>query len=153
MNDKLRKGMVFSLLGLAVLFGGYNLIPQYLAPVSESQSPSVELDDQANSLALTSAPATNPPIGAKELESKKWGQDPFRTKPTNKRRTPRTKIGPKQWLLSGIVYSDINSLAIINSRTVGRGDFVDGAKVIRIGRKEVLMDLQGSRFTLKVNKG
>lgn len=153
MNDKLRKGMVFGLLGLAVLFGAYNLIPYYFAPSSKSQSQSSAQEVPESPLALASASTTNPPVGAEELAAKKWGQDPFRTRPTNKRRPTRAKIGPKQWLLSGIVYSDVNPLAIINSRTVGRGDSIDGAKVIRIGRKEVLMDLHGSRFTLKVNKG
>ncbi len=51
--------------------------------------------------------------------------------------------------LSGILYSDAESLALINGRVVPEGGMVDGAKVEKISSDEVELSFEGQRTILR----
>lgn len=47
-----------------------------------------------------------------------------------------------------IVVSPERRIAIINGRSVGVGEWVNGAKVMRIDPEAVILELDGTRFTI-----
>lgn len=51
--------------------------------------------------------------------------------------------------LSGILYSDAESLALINGRVVPEGGMVDGAKVEKISSDEVELSFEGQKIVLR----
>jgi len=51
--------------------------------------------------------------------------------------------------LSGILYSDAESLALINGRVVPEGGMVDGAKVEKISSDEVELSFEGQKIILR----
>ncbi len=51
--------------------------------------------------------------------------------------------------LSGILYSDAESLALINGRVVPEGGTVDGAKVEKISSDEVELSFEGQKIVLR----
>ncbi|MGB2821589.1 MAG: hypothetical protein WBF17_11445 [Phycisphaerae bacterium] len=50
--------------------------------------------------------------------------------------------------ISGIMGGPKVDVAIINGRPVSKGQTVNGAKVVRVGRREVEMEKDGRRFTV-----
>jgi hypothetical protein len=52
--------------------------------------------------------------------------------------------------LAGIAWSEDRPFALINGKVVGRGDSVDGLRVVEIQPKEVLLDLDGDRILLRL---
>lgn len=57
--------------------------------------------------------------------------------------------GPR-WRLQSTLVADDRRLAVINGRTVSRGDRVDGAQVVEIGDGGVTLELAGRRLQLHV---
>ena len=53
--------------------------------------------------------------------------------------------------LSGIVYSTTDSYCIINNKIVKIGDEVDGAKLVSISLREVILEYHGEKVTLAVS--
>ncbi|MFB3919436.1 MAG: general secretion pathway protein GspB [Candidatus Velamenicoccus archaeovorus] len=51
--------------------------------------------------------------------------------------------------LSGILYSDAESLALINGKVVPEGGTVDGAKVEKISSDEVELSFEGQKIVLR----
>ena len=148
MMPSTRKKLLYVLLGLAVLWGAYNM----------NVSNRAELD--AN-LPPTPAGVTPALVATRfyvDLEAYRqlpWGADPFRV-PSSGTVTHRTSPGPAartsaaSWRLSGILYSDQQPLAIINNRPVGVGDRVDGATVVEIKKRQVTVESDGRRISLTV---
>jgi hypothetical protein len=52
--------------------------------------------------------------------------------------------------LAGIAWSEDRPFALINGKVVGRGDSVDGLRVVEIQPKEVLLDLHGDQILLRL---
>ncbi len=52
--------------------------------------------------------------------------------------------------ISGIMGGANGNIAIINGRPVSRGQTVNGARVLSVGRREVEMEKDGRRFTVRM---
>jgi len=53
-------------------------------------------------------------------------------------------------VLQGTAVLDGKPIAVINDRRVYEGDKIDGATVVRIGEREVELELDGRKFTLSL---
>ncbi len=60
----------------------------------------------------------------------------------------RSEAGPR-WRLQSTLVADDRRLAIINGRTVGPGDRVDGATVKDVRQGGVTLDVEGRRIELR----
>lgn len=60
--------------------------------------------------------------------------------------------GPR-WRLQSTLVADDRRLAVINGRTLARGDRVDGAQVVDIGVGVATLEADGRRTTLRVAPG
>ena len=71
--------------------------------------------------------------------------DPHRSaRPAGATDTPAFRI-------SGIMDGAGGSIAIINGRPVSKGQTVNGATVLSVGRREVEMEKDGRRFTVRMD--
>jgi hypothetical protein len=61
----------------------------------------------------------------------------------------RSESGPR-WRLQSTLVADDRRLAIINGRTVGPGDRVDGAMVKDVRQDGVTLDVEGRRIELRL---
>lgn len=145
MNEKLRKIIIYAALGLAIIWGFYNF---------NKKRSNVEIDPQeTQEQGLTGSKTTNIPeklIDVKAYQESSWGRNPFQEPG---KISPAAISHQTNWLLSGIVYSDNNPMAIINNKSLFVGDVVDEAQVVNINRKEVTLDYKGKKLTLTVDKG
>lgn len=146
MTAAMRQRGLYVLLGLAVIWGVYN--------VSSPRKPKAKSD--SGSAAVAVAPQTtvpSPQVDIASYELKPWGNDPFRTQTGRQNVSPTVPNADRSapsWKLSGIVYSEDDPLAIVNNRSVRVGDRINGATVVDINRREVTLDAGGSRVTLRV---
>ena len=147
MSERIRKGIVFGALFLAIIWGIYNFLPK--------SSPSPEVAGAAvSSAALPLAArmtAVEKTINVAEMKSRSWGDDPFRA--IDKNTGYRETIEKPRWILSGIVYNSNKPLAIINGKSVTLGDKLGSATIVEISRQSVVVEQSGTRVTLKVSKG
>ena len=145
MSERMRKGLVFGSLVLAILYAAYNFSgSDGPKPVDQPQT----IEPLAANVAQTAAPSLKD-RDVKMLEEAPWGQDPFAAP---KRKT--VAAGPRlSWNLKGIVYNPSRPLAYINGVRVGVGDMVNSAKVIAIERTKVTLNYQGDQFDVFVHKG
>ena len=60
---------------------------------------------------------------------------------------------PARYRVNAIIVSDERRIAIVNGRRVGVGDAIGEATVVSISKAEVILDVDGSRQSLRVNKG
>lgn len=147
MNEKTRKRLVYIALIGAVIYGAVNLDPGSdkavePAPAQEYLDPSLENGEHPGGSELA--------IDIDSAEALPWGDDPFRIgKPKQAAVAPETV----DFELSGIVYSEENPMAIINSRPVKEGDVISQAKVLGIDRTSVTLQYQGKEVQLKVSEG
>jgi len=140
-NEKTRKLIVYGLLVAAVIWGVYNFEPGR----KRSHGPSANAP--AVAAAMTAAvPGPAATIDIETEAARSWGEDPFRVVAAPARQSERAP----SWNLGGIIYSASAPLAIINNRTVGVGDEVGGATVVKIDRTQVTLDHAGKAVTLKV---
>jgi len=145
MSEQTRKKIIFIALPLAILWAVYSYQPKHKDVVDSSNTMTEEPLD--GSPVMHKIPRKM--INIEEYEKKPWGKDPFYI-PAKKQ---IIKAEPINWVLSGIIYSSDNPLAIINKKTVRTGDLIDQAKVVKIDRKKVVLDHEGSQITLTVTKG
>jgi len=140
MNEATRKKMVFGLLVVAMIWGAYNVDFGKKRP-RPSGGASI-----GSTQALTPAARPAPTANIETDERRAWGEDPFRVvRPDRHRRQPTVT-----WNLDGIIYNATAPLAIINNRTVGVGDVIGGATVVKIDKTKVTLDHNGSSVTLRV---
>ena len=147
MNEGTRKKVVYGASVLALAWAAYNF-------PSGRQKPSQTDNYDTSAQPIVASAVTNVPeklIDVELYQSLEWGADPFRI--PEKLQTRRVQQVVKNWKLSGIVYSPDNPMAIINATTVGIGDIIENAKVIKIDRKKVTINYKGSQITLTVTKG
>ena len=64
--------------------------------------------------------------------------------------TPRKSTPTKVGIVVGILHSEGNSCALINSELVHEGDITNGVKVVKIDRHEVKFERNSERWTQKV---
>jgi len=144
MNERLRKVLVYATLPLAITWAAFTYVDRDNTAVipAVGETATVEIP----------TPVGPPP--AAELARKEalpWGSDPFRCDLANGR--PVTSEGGLAWALSGIVYSNQYPLAFINGRSVAVGDTIMGASVVAINPGTVILELNGERLQLRINKG
>lgn len=148
MNETIRKRMVFASLVLAIIYGGLNLLP-----FKEKKTSPSGLSTVAALKADQVKPLASSLINVDSMAVLNWGRDPFQVIP---QKTPGKTTGRKSglgWHLSGILFSGNSPIAIINKKIVRTGDTVDKAKVIRIDRKQVILEYKGRKQTLTVSRG
>ena len=146
MKANTRKMIVYGVSALAVLWAITNMSGKGKGNTQTDIQPISEQSIAGS--AVTHVPEKL--IDIELYENTEWGSDPFRS--PVKTRTKQVQQ-TRNWVLSGIVFSPDQPMAIINKSTVGIGDMVDQAKVITIERKRVTLDYRGSQITLTVTKG
>ena len=73
--------------------------------------------------------------------------DPPKPRPTVR---PRPKPRLPRYKLNGIMQGPEGGCAIVNGQFVREGETIDGAKVVKIRRYDVHIDVQGERVTLRM---
>ena len=145
MNARTRRFLVYAGAAVAVAWCLFNF-----------ERPSRPSENAPNG---TADVETSPAAAAKNLVATfdsiaalPWGDDPFRM---HSAAAGPTAAAPTQvsWVVSGIVYSEDNPLAVVNSRTVKVGDIVDEATVVAISRSAVTLEKHGRQFSVAVRKG
>ena len=149
MSESTRRKILYAALVGAIIWGVYNFVPKsQVSPVTTSKP---EVSRQAQPAATgTGFARIDKTINVADMKLKGWGSDPFRAR-NNK--TVGKKAPKKVWKLSGIVFNDFNPLAIINGKSIAVGDMIDGAKVVKIERKKVVIEYAGNSISLRVSKG
>ena len=142
MTEQTRKKMIFVALGVAIIWGAYNIDigggPRQ--PITDDPS----TVDPVGASPVTAAPAKM--IDISDHEDRPWGNDPFRIR----RAAPARHEAARSWVLSGIVYSPTNPMAVVNRKTVRPGDVVNSARVVSIDKTKVTLDHKGTVVTLTV---
>ena len=148
MSEKTRKYLVYTCLGVAIIWAAFNYEPskKIMANDNNLSVPQNEIIMQTQTITLSQ-------VEIDRLRTSRWGADPFRAPISGQLYTPSKGTGFGPLHLSGIVYRDNGSMAIINNRAVGVGDKIDGARIIRIERKKVTVVINGRRKSLTVAKG
>jgi len=152
MNAKTRKILIFLTLPVAIIWGVLNLQGKKdqstVTPAQELPQQQVAAIERTKPVGPISAHLIN----IEEKSTQEWGTDPFRSgKPKN---TPIVSTHQSSnWVLQGIVYKAEQPMAFINSRSVKVGDKVDEATVVAINKKTVILEHNGRRIDLSVNKG
>jgi hypothetical protein len=54
------------------------------------------------------------------------------------------------FVLSGLIYSDKESYCLINGQVVKQGEFINGAKLVRVTKDEAVLDFRGKQIILPV---
>jgi len=141
MNEATRKKILYVVLALAVVWGVTN-IDRGTGKTKSKAAQSVATPKPA-----LSAKTGLESINIDEHLARPWGIDPFRIK----HQAPAQRQAKQMnWILTGIVYNSSAPLAFINKKTVGIGDTIDGAKVVKIEKKQVSLQHDGRTITLKV---
>lgn len=152
MSESTRKKVIFGILLIAIIWGYNNL----------KSTPKNNVPDKRSNVTATTAPAVGQAakptpavpklvnIEKKALEP--WGEDPFRVE-KNTRRVSTKSPQTQKWQLSGILYNSQTPVAIINNQQVKTGDTVDNARVLKIDRKAVMLEHNGTKMTITVTKG
>lgn len=78
-------------------------------------------------------------------------RDPMRPYHARSEAPERLERERQRWALSAVLVSDDRRVAIVNGRAVGEGDRIGRAKVRRIFRRGVELELDGRTVTLKLN--
>jgi len=150
MSEQTRKRIIYAVFIAAVIWGVFNFMP------------GSKKDKQAKQMTATETvvPHVNPQasianqtfVNVEEKAKEQWGRDPFRAV-TTKNTVKQTTFQSKHWDLSGILYNDKFPVAIINNSPAKEGDTVNNAKIIKIDKKEVVIEYNGTQIVLTVAKG
>ncbi len=151
MSESTRKKIIFGLLVVAIIWGYNNLRPTPKnAPSRHKPAATAEPNAGVDPVARPVA-ATPKLVNIEKKTQEPWGKDPFRVRGTTQHTQPPQK--KEKWQLSGILYNSESPVAIINDKPVRAGDLINSAKVLRIDRKSVILEHNGSKMTLTVTKG
>ena len=150
MSEGLRKKLIYATLPLALIWAAFNMSGKKDASTSPEPL-ATTTPDTATSVARAVHPV-------KDLEYHKdvpWGRDPFGTSTTSPPAAPSRPSGAEKlaWVLAGIVFSNQQPMALINSHMVKVGDRISGATVVEITKDSVTLEDQGRRIKLTVSKG
>ena len=149
MSESTRRKILYAALVGAIIWGVYNFVPKSQKSTAIASKPAVsrQAPPAATSASFARIDKT---INVADMKLKGWGSDPFRAR---NKKTANKKAPKKVWKLSGIVFNDFNPLAIINGKSIGVGDIIEGAKVLKIERKKVVIEYAGKSISLRVSKG
>lgn len=88
-------------------------------------------------------------LGAVHVHAANPGADPMRPD------TLRSVSNPQaaQFRVNAVIVSDERRIAIVNGNRVRVGDSINQATIIAITKGEVVIDVNGIKQTLRVNKG
>lgn len=151
MSESTRKKVILGVLVVAIIWGYNNLKPE------SKDSPRSKRTEVAQAVSPTAQPAKPTPASPKLVNIEKkaqepWGEDPFRVERGVRRATQHSPQGQK-WQLSGILFNSQAPVAIINNQQVKAGDTVDNARVLKIDKKAVMLEHNGTKMTITVTKG
>ena len=88
-------------------------------------------------------------LGAAHVHAARPGADPMR--PDTLRSVSYTQAA--QFRVNAVIVSDERRIAIVNGNRVRVGDSIKQATIIAITKGEVVIDVNGIKQTLRVNKG
>ena len=158
MNEATRKKGLYLFLVAAIIFGIYSFTQPRKKVASTNTA---EPETQTEMAAIGSAPEV--PTDINVNDSTAWGEDPFRKdrgQPQPLRHDSRTgehiaaaTPATPHWELSAILFNPTTPMAILNGQMVKIGDMVGLAKVVSIDQKKVVLQYNGSRIEVQVNKG
>ena len=150
MSESTRKKVIAGVLIVAVIWGYFNLRPAAKdKPVASRPSAAAVVPNPTPQVQAPPAPKL---VNIEDKSKEPWGTDPFRV--TRKAgNTDPTPYKARKWLLSGILYNAHSPAAVINKKHVTIGDIVDDAKVLKIDKKAVTLEHNGSKMTITVTKG
>lgn len=153
MSEKTRKGLVFGLLILVLVWAYFNF-----------SGPGAKKNDRTSRMTgrTSGAPVSRPaPAIAKaitdsicrEYESKPWGKDPF----YHWFELPAGSGGPVyseevRWHLLGVIFREYQAQALINNHIVTVGDEIEGFRVAEIFRDSVVLKNGDTVVTLRLAK-
>ncbi len=112
------------------------------APASKPQTPKKKDPLPAKAKAKTASPKKDPPASSAP-----------KAKPPTAEKKPAAAAPPvdtSHLKVSSIMFGPRGGTAIINGRPVGVGETVGGAKVIKISRRTVEVEIDGRRATLRM---
>ena len=149
MSEGLRKKIIYATLPLALIWAVWNFAGKSAKDAEPAPSPTMQLDSMLT--VVKSEPAT---VGLDYRNDAPWGRDPFGNRSTaDADQRPSPSSEKLAWVLAGIVYSNHQPMALINSRMVKVGDRIGEATVVAIDKQSVTLDHQGQRIRLTLNKG
>ena len=147
MSESTRKKILYTALVGAIIWGVYNFVPESQINTAATTKPVVSRQTPPSATSASFA-TIDKTINVADMKLKEWGSDPFRAR---NKKTADKKAPKKVWKLSGIVFNDFNPLAIINGKSIGVGDMIEGAKVVKIERKKVVIEYAGNSISLRVS--
>ena len=141
MTEQSRKRIVYTIFLVAVIWGIFNF--PHRKRVAELQTTPVTETTTAVALAIPTAVSAATPTTPSE-----WGRDPF----------ARARIGKANvqgvtaptLSVAAVSVTDGKAMAIVNGRMVGKGDAVEGWRVISITDNGVVLESKGKKITLKI---
>lgn len=155
MSENLSKKIVFAILPLAIFWAVFNYPSKKTSPQLPVPEATVSAEAPLTASSAQTPVRSAPAIDIEARRREPWGDDPFRSPGHYSRRQADDNSEPTSlaWALAGIIYSDNNPIALVNSHMVGVGDKVGSATVVAIDRESVTLEYQGRTITLKLNKG
>ncbi|MFQ5881104.1 MAG: hypothetical protein ACE5I9_01345 [Candidatus Methylomirabilales bacterium] len=140
------------LLGLVLVAGAvllYDLLAQGKAPNSPSSSGSAAAKPSAAPVSAATSTTSLPRPSPSEppMPNAPWQRDPFAIDPRRMPRTDQAEAFFAHLKVSGIVWGPEGFNALVNDHVVRPGDFVEGARIVRITKKGVEVEKDGqTRF-------
>ncbi|MFH2035793.1 MAG: hypothetical protein ABIJ45_05265 [Candidatus Zixiibacteriota bacterium] len=142
MTEKTRKLMILSLLPIAIIWAIYNMGGKEKNFVTDQQELAAAKHNVIEHLNKLDSELID------KYSKLSWGSDPF-FRGTHTTAVKSANIQPG-WHLAGIIYNETNPHAVINNKIVQNGDSVDGAEIITIEKDRVVLQKNGSEFTLSI---
>lgn len=159
MSDRLRKGVIYSTLPIALIWAYFSLFGS-----KPTTAPSAASDPALATVAPLSKPAAPTQVSDSaifsRLKEQPWGVDPFRGRSVYHPPVIVSAVAPVSapvkgtlsFVLSGILFNSENPIAYVNGQPVKVGQTINSAKVISIERRAVILDINGRRLTLSIGK-
>lgn len=148
MNEAMRKKMIYVLLGAAIIYGAANLPG---GSDNKKEKAVVEQPKPANKR-LTAPPTQT--IDVEYFSSLSWGSDPFYRESHDNATITRSDTPGKtsRWILNGVVINDKATVAVVNKKIVHIGDKIGDARVVAITKDKVVLEQDGSEFSIHITK-
>jgi len=152
LSDKTRKGLVFSILILALVWAYFN----FSGPKDKTKDRS---SNRVNRSAMTTK--AGPAIAVakvisdslcREYESKPWGKNPFYHWYEMPAGVGQIYSDEVRLHLLGVLFREYQAHALINNRIVTVGDEIEGFRVSEISRDSVVLKNGETTVTLWVSK-
>ena len=91
-------------------------------------------------------------LDTEKYEQLPWGRDPFYLARNEKTTAPAPSSTPVTWTLNGILFNALSPSAVINKRVVKPGDRINGARVVKIDKRQVTLEKDGAQIVLHIHK-